>query len=93
MEGAIVREREKWRVMADVDPTLGGIQRIGGKAMWGKGLRGFVRVRKVTEAEDVKEAKEIEEVEEKGVVALLEGETDGFGDENMGNGSMRLARE
>ena len=66
-------------------PPPWGIQRIGCKAMWGKGLREFVRV--------AKEVEDVQEVEEKNEAATSDGETDGFGEGNMGNGSIRLAME
>ena len=56
-------------------------------------MRGFVCVTKVTNAGKVKEAEEIEEVKEKSEPMSWGVEMDGFDDENMGNGSMRLARE
>ncbi len=69
-------------------PTPGGIQRIGCKPMKGTRLRGFVRKQEVMNADEVREVTKAEERED----PSRRGER-GFGDENMGNGSTRLARK
>ncbi len=68
------------QLVRSVTHPPGGIQRIGGSAMEGKELRGFVRVRNLAH------------VGEAGKSRARRGERR-FSDENMGNGSMRLARK
>jgi hypothetical protein len=65
------------------DPHPRGILGIGSKSMRTKGLRELARVTILTHVEELGRSGAEEDV----------GEVDESSDENMGNGSMRLARE